>query len=79
MTRSVENNDKCSDCEDIVLDNEGLERDIRRLHSMLVAAHEFHGEIFEKHSDSEDIYWINSHLGKAFNDPDELLMILPED
>ncbi len=79
MTRSVENNNKCSVCKDIVLDNEELERDIRKLQSLIVAAHDFHGEIFERHGDSEDIFWINSHLGKAFSDPDELLMILPKD
>ncbi len=79
MTRSTENSDKCVFCKDIVLDNEELERDIRELHSMLIAAHDFHGEIFERHGDSEEIFWINSHLGRAFVDPDELLLVLPED
>ncbi len=79
MKRSVENSDKCVFCKDIVLDNEELERDIRELRSMLIAAHDFHGEIFERHGDSEEIFWINSHLGRAFVDPDELLLVLPED
>ncbi len=79
MKRSTENSDKCVFCKDIVLDNEELERDIRELHSMLIAAHDFHGEICERHNYSEDIFWINSHLGRAFADPDELLLVLPED
>ncbi len=78
MTRS-ENNDECAVCKDIVLDNEELERDIREFRSMIVAAHDFHGEIFERHGDSEDIFWINSHLGRAFLDPDELLKVLPDE
>jgi hypothetical protein len=79
MKESAENSDKCVVCKDIVLDNQELERDIRKLHSMLIAAHDFHSKIFERHSDSEAIFYINSHLGRAFGDPDELLLVLPED
>ncbi len=79
MTRSVENNDMCFNCEDIVLDNEELERDIRRLHSMIVAVDNYYTEIYEKHCDSPGFELVHSHLGRAVGDPDELLMILPED
>ncbi len=79
MTRSVEFNEKCFPCEDIVLHDEELEGDIRRLQSMIVATDDYYAQIYEKHCDLPGFDSIHQHLGRAVGDPDELLRVLPEE
>ncbi len=79
MKRSMEPNDKCWMCIGMVLDDEELQRDIRKLKGMIEAAYDFHAEIFERHGDSAELAYLNQHLGRAFGDPEELLKVLPEE
>ena len=78
MKGSIESNGKCAVCEGIVLDDRQLERDIRRLQGMIVAAYDFYDEICERLGDSAELMWINQHLSRAFLDPEELQLVLPE-
>ncbi len=79
MMKSVEFSEKCFPCEEIVLNNEELERDIRRLQSMIVATDNYYTEIYEKHCDLPGFVSIHQHLGRAVGQPDELLKVLPEE
>ncbi len=79
MKTSVENNDKCFNCENIVLNNEQLERDIRMLQDMLTAVDDYYVEIYEKHCHLPGWESIHQHLGRAVGDPEELLKMLPEE
>ncbi len=79
MIRSAEYNDKCFNCEDIVLHDEKLEEDLRRMQSMIVDVDDFYAEIYEKHCDLPDFIFIHQHLGRAVGDPEELLKVLPEE
>ncbi len=75
----MKNSEGCAMCQDAVAFNEELEMDIRRLQSMLMAVEDYYGEIYERHCDSPGFDFVHSHLGRAVGNPDELLMVLPED
>ena len=79
MTKTIRPGDRCLVCKDIVLFDEELERDVRKLKGLIEAAHDFHAEIFERHGDSAELAYLNQHLGRAFVDPEELLKVLPEE
>ncbi len=74
----MKNSDRCTRCQDIVQSNEELERDIRTLQSMLMATDDYYEEIYERHCDSPGWGFVNSHLGRAVGNPEELLKMLPE-
>ena len=78
MTRPL-NNEKCAMSQEAVEFNEELERDIRRLQSMIVAVDDYYAEIYERYCDSPGFEYVHSHLGRAVGNPEELLMVLPED
>lgn len=75
----MKNSDGCARCQEIVQDNKGLERDIRTFQSMLLAVNDFHAELCERHCDDPGILLLNSHLGRAIGNPEELLKVLPEE
>ena len=77
MTRSVEFNENCFPCEDILLHHEEVEGDIRRLQSMIVATDNYYREIYERHCDIPGWASIHQHLGWAVGNPEELPKILP--
>ena len=83
MTRSAEFNEKYFPYEeivqDIVLHDEELEGDIRRLQSMVVATDNYYREIYERHCDIPGWFLIHQQLGWAVGNPEELLKILPEE
>jgi hypothetical protein len=63
----------------IVLHDEELEGDIRRLQSMIVATDNYYAEIYERHRDIPGWDSIHQHLGRAVGNPEELLKVLPEE
>ena len=79
MERSTEFNDVFSLCKDIVLRDEELEGDIRRLRSMIVATYDYFSEIYEKHCDSPGFELVHQHLCRAIGDHEELLKVLPKE
>ena len=74
----MKNSDGCARCQDIVQLNEELEQDVRSLQSMILDVNEFYEELFERHCDDPGILLLNSHLGRAVGNPEELLKVLPE-
>lgn len=79
MKKSTGNNDKCFNCEDIVLDNDELAGNIRRLQGMIVAIDDYYTDIYEKHCDLPGFDSIHQHLGRAVGNPEELLKVLPNE
>ncbi len=78
MFGSVGSNGKCAMSQEAVEFNEELERDIRRLQSMIVAVDDYYEVIYERHCDSPGFEYVHSHLGRAVGNPEELLKVLPE-
>jgi hypothetical protein len=79
MKRSTESNVKCFNCEDVVLHNEELEGDIRKLQNMITATGNYFEEMHERYSDLPDFDLVACHLSRAIGNPEELLMVLPEE
>lgn len=78
MSRPVGSNRNCAMYRDAVAFDEELEKDIRRLQSMIVAVDDYYEVIYERHCDSPDFELVHSHLGRAVGNPEELLKVLPE-
>ncbi len=80
MFGPVGRNDKCAMSQEALEYNSELERDIRRLQSMIMAVNDYYAVIYERHCDSPGFeLYVHSHLSRAVGDPEELLMVLPED
>ncbi len=79
MFEFVDSNGRCAVSQEAVAFNEELEKDIRRLQSMIMAVDDYYEVIYERHCDSLGFEYVHSHLGRAVGNPEELLMILPED
>ncbi len=79
MTEPLGSNGKCAMSQEAVALNEDFERDIRRLQSMIMAVDDYYEVIYERHCDSPGFEYVHSHLGRAVGNPEELLMVLPED
>lgn len=75
----MKNTEGCIMSQEAVAFNEELERDIRKLQSMIIAVDAYYEVIYERHCDSPGFLYVHSHLGRAVGNPEELLMVLPED
>lgn len=76
----MKNDTVCAMSQAAVALNEELERDIRRLQSMIMATEVYFEMVYERHCDSPGFeYYVHSHLLRAIGDSEELLMVLPED